>query len=1186
MADAKFCAQCGDSLQIVCPVCSFVSPPDANFCSNCGHRFVEEERPRLGQDVTRYVPPEMLTKITAARSTNPMRGERRTVTMLFADIQGSTAAAEGLDPEDWTDIVNGAFEHLIEPVYRYEGTLARLLGDAVLAFFGAPIAHEDDPVRAVRAGLEIVEAMTGYKAEIADRWGLPIDVRVGINTGLVVVGEVGSDLRVEYTALGDAVNVAARMEQTAAPGTVRVTADTWALVSDHFEGEPIGAVEVKGKSEPVEAVRVVGLRREAPAAGATRPLIGRSAELETLQELRDRLLEGAGWVAAVMGEAGVGKSRLLDEFRVSTAAAVSTEMRAGDGGELGWMCSFSESYDASVPYSTVRQLLERWWDLDDAAVPYAAVEGAVEAVIPGVRDAASYLGYVASVPLPESVSGFLDRLEPPVLDARVRATVLAYLEGEARRRPIVLSLEDLHWADPVSLAFIEDVMGLTETVPLGLLFTMRPYRDEPAWLIHEAAQRDHPHRYRALDLTSLDAGAAGRLLDDLLEGTAVADELRQRILARSDGNPLFVEQMARAILEGGDSSDSVPVPTGLSSLLTARLDRLEGESKLVAQVASVIGSEFDRPTLAALVGEEVDVDRRLSDLLRREIFVERRGRMGLLGFHHALMQEAAYSTMLHRTRRELHGRLAEHLAAASPEAVQEVARHFVEAGDMDRAFPHLIAAGEKSSRSMALADAIEFFTTALDNLPATADPELVVRGYDGLGVAYTLVPDLTQSGAAYQRLVDYADTSGRPSAKVTALNRLAINSAFRAGDLAGARQYLDEAFALATETGDEQGLVQCHMNACTIAGLGGDTATSVEHDAATARFGGELGIEEIRVEGLTRLAVNTMWLMDFERAIPSAEQAAEAATDLGDELSLALLDAFVTSRLRMREGDMEAALALLEGSQGTLERYASFYLPTAQLIAAFFLFERGRIDDALQDLETARAIAVEQNFSFYLAVANAGLARIYANLGMETEMREARSAAVEAVNAPLGDFIGSTVWTELGLAALAAGDPAAAGEAFRRGLASSSASKYWEKPRLLIGRASAEVATDDPAAAHRSLDEAQTFLLEKEVRAFDAHVESARGAALLAEGRAAEAAPHLEAALELARAGKWRLLEIETAGTAARAAVALDDPDAARRHVAAARAQVEEMAGALADPELAAAVRAAWSAPLEGIATG
>ncbi|MGH8912378.1 MAG: adenylate/guanylate cyclase domain-containing protein, partial [Acidimicrobiia bacterium] len=1010
---AKFCSECGDALEITCPVCSFVSPPDANFCSNCGHSFTAEERPKLGEDITRYVPPEMLSKITAARAANPMRGERRTVTMLFADIQGSTAAAEGLDPEDWTDIINGAFEHLIAPVYRYEGTLARLLGDAVLAFFGAPIAHEDDPVRAVRAGLEIVEAMERYKTEIKERWEIPIDVRVGINTGLVVVGEVGSDLRVEYTALGDAVNVAARMEQTAEPGTVRVTRDTWALVKGHFEGEEIGPVEVKGKSEPVDAVRVIGRGRGGADTTGERPLIGRSAELARLETLQSRLLDGAGWVASVMGEAGLGKSRLLDEFRAAWASDAQAK--------VAWRGSFSESYDAAIPYSSIRQLLRRWWDIDGAGEPYRVVEQAVDEVVPDLPDAAAYLGYAASVPLPDSVNDFLAKLDAPVLDARARQAVVSYVEAESRRRPVLVAFEDIHWADPISLAVIEDMMQITERSPLGLLFTMRPYRDEPPWHLHEIATRDHPHRYEALDLSALEGQAAESLFDALVDGLDVPAELRGRILERSDGNPLFIEQMARALREGDGDLESVPVPTGLNSLLTARLDRLGAESRMVVQIASVIGSEFDRPTLAALVDDASEVDPKLTDLLRREILVERGGHAGLLAFHHALMQEAAYSTMLLRTRRELHGRLAEHLVATSPGAVQEIARNFVEARDMERAFPHLIAAGEQASRAMALSDAIRLFTTALDNLPGNADPELVVKGHDGLGVAYTLVPDLTRSAATYQRLVDYADLSGRPSAKVRALNRMAINTAMLTGDLASARGYLDDAYTLAQEVGDEFGLAQYHMNACTIAGLGGDMETSVAHDSETARWGKELGAEGIRVEGLARLAENSVWLMDFERAIPAAEEAIDAARQAGDELNLAIVNAVAMSRLSMRDGDNPGALRLLLENEDSVARYASFYAPMVKAMAAYHLYERGEIEAALTYLEDARAMATAAHTPFFGAVAASALAKVYGSLRLDEAMIEARTAAISAVDSPLGGFVGSTVWSELGYASLVTG---------------------------------------------------------------------------------------------------------------------------------------------------------------------
>ncbi|MFQ6029368.1 MAG: adenylate/guanylate cyclase domain-containing protein, partial [Dehalococcoidia bacterium] len=278
-AGARFCMTCGGTLVSECGNCGVELPAEAKFCLNCGHQVAEGQVAPAPPQLRQYIPQELLSKLEGSQTGGSVQGERRIVTMVFCDVRGSTAAAEQLDPEEWTEIMNGAFEHLIAPVYRYEGTVARLMGDAILAFFGAPIAHEDDPQRAVLAGLDIVQGIVPYREEIKRKWGLDFQIRVGINTGLVVVGEVGSDLRVEYTAMGDAINLAARMEQTAQPNTVQVAEDTYRLIAPLFEVEDLGGIEVKGKSEPVRAYRVLNLKEDPGRLrgieGLDAPLIGR-----------------------------------------------------------------------------------------------------------------------------------------------------------------------------------------------------------------------------------------------------------------------------------------------------------------------------------------------------------------------------------------------------------------------------------------------------------------------------------------------------------------------------------------------------------------------------------------------------------------------------------------------------------------------------------------------------------------------------------------------------------------------------------------------------------------------------------------------------------------------------------------------------------------------------------------------
>src|SRR5690349_21847274 len=315
-----------------CPNCRTVNPEAAKFCMNCGTSLTavasgRDDSRLVGENesggqksqfkLDRYLPQELITKLEAARSRNSLVGERRVITMLFCDVKGSTAAAEKVDPEIWTDIMNGAFEYMISPIYKYEGLVPRLMGDAILAFFGAPITHEDDPQRAVLAGLEIQEGIKPYVEDIQRKHGFELGLRVGINTGLVVVGEIGSDLRMEYTALGDAINLAARMEQTAQVGTIQVSDATYKLVAPFFEVQSLGGIEVKGKSEPVQTYRVLRVkstpRQLRGLEGLSSPLVGRDPHLALLKDRLTDLDQGKGSVVAVVGEAGLGKSTLIAE---------------------------------------------------------------------------------------------------------------------------------------------------------------------------------------------------------------------------------------------------------------------------------------------------------------------------------------------------------------------------------------------------------------------------------------------------------------------------------------------------------------------------------------------------------------------------------------------------------------------------------------------------------------------------------------------------------------------------------------------------------------------------------------------------------------------------------------------------------------------------------------------------------
>ena len=1189
---ASFCSKCGTALTLACPRCATPYEPGDAFCSNCGSKLRDEAATK--DDILRYVPAELLEKLDTARRTRSMAGERRMVTMLFADIQGSTAAAERLDPEEWADIVNGAFERLIRPVYRFEGTLARLMGDGVLAFFGAPIAHEDDPERAIRSGLAMLQEIRPYALDVAKRWGVELDLRVGINTGLVVVGEVGSDLRVEYTALGDAVNVAARMEQVAEPGTLLISEATHRLVEPLFVFEELEPVIVKGKADPVAAFRVVAAHAERASmrglTGTDIPLVGRGEELATLRAVADEVRRGRGWIATVIGEAGVGKSRLTAELRDALASddcLAAWQEGAPPPGRLRWAEARCLSYNTAVAYGPFIDLFTRVFGIDGDA----GDELNRERVTAGV-DAASvdepgrvitYLCVLLGIDPGGAESSAVSGLPTPALQRRVFAAVLDFLRGCAKASPVLLVFEDLHWADSVSLALLEELIQTTDRETLGVIGLMRPYRDDASWRFHETAQRSFAHRYTPIHLEPLDGDAATTLLRELVPDGLPAD-VESAVLDRAEGNPFFVEEMVRSLLESGGETKLGAIPGNISALLTARIDRLAAGSKLVVQLASVFGRQFEIGELLALVGDEDATETALSDLQSRDLVVERsRIPEREYEFRHALIQETAYSTILLKERRSLHAQIATYLESHRFDP-QEMAHHLIESQQQTKAVPHLLAAAEQAARSMNLQTAIGLFDQVLTWVP-TDDVETAIRAHEGLGTAYSLIPDLSKASSTYQAMLEVGRERSRPSVQVTALNRLGSTTAFLSGDVAKATAFLEEAKRLAEETGDEMGLAEYHMNSCMIATHQGDLDRAAQHDAETARIGTSAGSEQVRIGGLVQRAQSLVYGGNFEEgqeALVHAVRAAEGVTDPTVRVNLAATELI----LLLRDGDVTRAWTI---GREISEMASSIGLSGASvmhLYAGMVASLLGNLEDALTHFAESGRLGEELGQPFLTAAAAASMSHLYSEIGIGgPDVETLREQAADLVAGPMGGMLSSMVHAELGWAALSTGDLDVATEQFETGVNGTSATKYLEAPALWVGLALARLASGAAEAAADLVAEAAEFVGGRSMAFLRPLVALGHGTVAMA-GREPEKASRIfgdgadlaagmdiapfEWRLRAAQAGALRALgrldEAETAADAAGSVIAnmgsrFADPELADAFVASAHATLSELAG-------------------------
>ena len=674
----RFCTECGKALVLACPACKSPAERGERFCGQCGVPL-DSIVPAAPEATRASLPPEAV--LAGA-------GEKKQLTVLFADVQGSMDLQENLDPEVWAQIMGRFVAILAEGVLKFGGTVDKFTGDGIMALFGAPVAQEDHARRACHAAWHLTTAIATYGQELRASQGVDLHVRLGLNSGEVVVGRVGDDLRLDPTALGHAVGLAQRMEAMAPAGRAYLTEYTARLVEGWFRLEDLGPTTIKGAREPLCVYALAGptaappILRAGRALGASR-LVGRERELDVLEDALGAAAEGRAQVVGIVGEAGVGKSRLCEEFARSAADRGITVRR-----------TTGVSHGRDVPLLPILALLRDYFRITEADIPDQARERVAERVLdldPDLEDALPLLFDFLEVPDPAHAA---PQLAPEVRMRRLLETISRVTQCRSGREVLVLLFEDLHWFDAQSAAFLE---RLIESFPGSRTLVLADFRPEftASWMRHSY--------YRQLPLAPLREVAVGELLGGLLGADLSLAPLLGFVLERTGGNPFFVEEVVRALVEDGTLAggpacyrltrplDQVRVPPTVQAVLAARIDRLPAEHKAVLQTAAVIGRTFSEPVLAKVTTLTGELEETLLALCAAELLqeVERRP-VAEYRFWHPLTQEVAYGSLLTERRARLHAAVARAILELEPERLDEraalVATHF------ERADEHLEAA--------------------------------------------------------------------------------------------------------------------------------------------------------------------------------------------------------------------------------------------------------------------------------------------------------------------------------------------------------------------------------------------------------------------------------------------------------------------------------------------------------------
>ena len=940
-----------------------------------------------------HTPLHLAEKILTSRSA--LEGERKQVTVLFADLKGSLELLADRDPEEARQLLDPVLERMMAAVHRYEGTVNQVMGDGIMALFGAPIAHEDHAVRACYAALAMQEAIRRYSDEVRRTHGLEVQIRVGLNSGEVVVRAIGNDLHMDYSAIGQTTHLAARMEQLAPPGTVRLTADTLRLAEGWVQVIPLGPVPVKGISEPVEVCELVGAgpartHLQAFAARGLTPFVGRQAELAALQQALERAGAGHGQVVAVIGEPAIGKTRLFYEFTQASCTQ-------------GWLLleSSSTSYGKATPYLPVIDLLKAYFQIeegDDGRRMREKLTGRLLTLDPALGPTLPAFLALLEVPVEDP---HWQALDPSQRRQRILDALKRLLLRESQVQPLVLVFENLHWIDTETQVFLD---GLVESLPAARLLLLVNYRPEYQ---HGWGPKTY---YTQLRLDPLPPASAEAMLQSLLgndgddvgaQHVAPLQTLRQMLIERTQGNPFFLEESVRTLVETqvlvgeqgayrlAGTLPSIQVPATVQVVLAARIDRLPEEEKQLLQTAAVIGAEVPLALLQATAEvPEEPLRLGLTHLQAAEFLYETRLFPEVeYTFKHALTQQVAYETLLQERRRALHARIVEALEALAgdgvAEQVERLAHHALRGEVWDKALAYLRQAGEKAMARSAYREAVGYFEQALSALPHLLEQGNVIEQAIDLRLALRSALLLSGDFGRILVLLREAETLAAALDDPGRLGQVSVFLSFHFYYMGAHEQAIaagQRALALATASGDIVLYALANQPLGVAYHAQGDYGRAIDCFSQTATFFDGVRRYERLGHALLPAVLSRAWIAachaelgTFAEGGALGEEGLQIA-EVVDHLGSLTFASWGVGLLSFRQGDLLRALSLLERAVDICQE-ADFplYFPwmAVALGAAYTL--SGRVTDAVPLLMKAMQQSVTTEMGGYQALCHFSL---------------------------------------------------------------------------------------------------------------------------------------------------------------------------------------------------------------------